>query len=81
MQGFCVTSESLKQASSGTQQAFKIELFAKAVNDLTTSIFARSSVLNDCGDTESESDKDRPQQKYAIRVVYYSGDFVHQIPV
>ena len=31
------------------------------------------------GGTESKSNKDRLQQRYAIRVLYYSGDFVHQI--
>ena len=29
--------------------------------------------------TESESNKDRLQQRYGIYVLYYSGDFVHQI--
>ena len=29
--------------------------------------------------TESESNKDRLQQRYGICVLYYSGDFVHQI--
>ena len=31
--------------------------------------------------TESESNKDRLQQRYTICVLYYSGDFVHQISV
>ena len=33
------------------------------------------------GGTESESNKDRLPQRYAICVLYYSGDFVHQISV
>ena len=33
------------------------------------------------GGTESESNKDRLQQRYTICVLYYSGDFIHQITV
>ena len=33
------------------------------------------------GGTESESNKDRLQQRYTICVLYYSGHFVHQISV
>ena len=33
------------------------------------------------GGTESESNKDRLQQRYTICVLYYSGDFIHQISV
>ena len=42
-------------------------------------IFARISILDDRGGTESESNKDRLQQRYIICVLYYSEDFVHQI--
>ena len=42
-------------------------------------IFARISILDDRGGTESESNKDRLQQRYTICVLYYSEDFVHQI--
>ena len=44
-------------------------------------IFARIYIVDHRGGTESESNKDRLQQRYAICVFYYSGDCVHQISV
>ena len=42
-------------------------------------IFARMSILDDRGGTQSESNKDRLQQRYTNCVLYYSEGFVHQI--
>ena len=44
-------------------------------------IFARISILDDPGSTESKSNKDRLQQRYTVCILYYSGDFIHQISV
>ena len=72
-----------KKANSESRQATQIELFAKTVNDLkcqSRQLFLHEFLSQTIeGGTESECNKYRLQQRYAICILYYSGDFVHQI--